>query len=92
MKTISTFLKEVQMRGVKFRLNRAGQIRTFTREHYCPLDAMADETNTWFKYKEPLGLSSDDAEAIILAADNDEACDQKLRAKLLKACGIKERV
>lgn len=58
----------------------------------CPLTAVAGLTKVgdWKKAAEQLGLSIDDAKAIVAAADNRDGHDPALRARLLKACGLTE--
>jgi len=61
----------------------------------CPITALASQSqpvsiSLVYEVSNALGLSADDGMAIVRAADNDDVCDQALRARILEAVGLSE--
>lgn len=58
---------------------------------HCPISAVTGNLDHFASPGEvalELGLSNDDGDAIVEAADNDIHCNQVIRRRLLEACGL----
>lgn len=86
--TLNQFLKELEKTPRRWRADRRGHLRCATGR--CPLEAVGETSmGGFFHAAKTLGIPTSQRRRIVSAADG--AAYPKLRARLLKACGIKEQ-
>lgn len=87
--TLDEFVEELAQLGKGWRLTKGFYSSKIRRGDCCPISAFFDrpagEVEECWK---DLGLSLEDAKAIIHAADWCNGCDESLRQRLLKACSL----
>jgi hypothetical protein len=92
--TLDQFLKRLRKTPRDWKFLGDGEIRRRWRSEHpqCPLTALVGlGEDDWRAAAEKLGIDLDVAETITDAADNDEGeASKRLRAKLLRACGLTE--
>lgn len=90
--TIPKFLEKLSALGLEWEETgfglRAGKDNDVAGEYYCPISAVAREPHGVghaARLGRELGLSAQDTDAIIIAADRSSTHDPELRQQLLKA-------
>ena len=90
--TLDQFIAELEKTPRDWRVVWGAAIRR-VRPNYncCPITSLYDQASaSWPSCFLRLGLSLENAKAIMDAADNYRKHDPALRSRLLAACGIKE--
>ena len=87
--TLDEFFRKLRETPRNWEIGPAGAIR---QKMCCPLEIVAGTgPGSFWRAGRKLGLPTALVDEIVEAADEDENHDPKLRARLLRACGLKEK-